>query len=100
MRSNSLASPYKLIFIDKSRGLKSERPGLNNCMKELQAGNTFVIWLLGRLGRSLNLLIEIVEDLKGRGVGFRSIKYGRIDTTNASGEMVFNIFATLAQFER
>jgi DNA invertase Pin-like site-specific DNA recombinase len=69
-------------------------------MKELKARDTLVIWRLDRLGRSLKHLIEIVEELKGRGVGFRSISDGGIDTTTASGEMVFNIFATLAQFER
>ena len=92
--------PEKLIFIDKASGSKSERPGLTACMKELKAGDTLVIWRLDRLGRSLKHLIEIVEELKGRGVGFRSISDGGIDTTTASGEMVFNIFATLAQFER
>jgi len=64
-------------------------------MKELNVGDTLVIWRLDRLGRSLKHLIEIVEELKGRGVGFRSINDGGIDTTTASGEMVFNIFATL-----
>ena len=92
--------PDKLIFIDKASGSKSERPGLIACMNELKAGDTLVIWRLDRLGRSLKHLIEIVEELKGRGVGFRSINDGGIDTTTASGEMVFNIFATLAQFER
>lgn len=53
-----------------------------------------------RLGRSLKHLIEIVDELKGRGVDFCLISDGGIDTTTASGEMVFNIFATLAQFER
>ena len=92
--------PDKLIFIDKASGSKSERPGLIACMKELKSGDTLVIWRLDRLGRSLKHLIEIVEELKGRGVGFRSISDGGIDTATASGEMVFNIFATLAQFER
>ncbi len=92
--------PDKLIFIDKASGAKTERPGLAACMTELQDGDTLVIWRLDRLGRSLKHLIEIVEELKGRGVGFRSISDGGIDTTTASGEMVFNIFATLAQFER
>lgn len=92
--------PDKLIFIDKVSGTKTERPGLAACMMELHAGDTLVIWRLDRLGRSLKHLIEIVEDMKGRGVGFRSINDGGIDTTTASGEMVFNIFATLAQFER
>ncbi len=92
--------PEKLIFIDKASGAKSERPGLDSCMQELQAGDTLVIWRLDRLGRSLKHLIETVERLMERGVGFRSISDGGIDTTTASGEMVFNIFATLAQFER
>jgi DNA invertase Pin-like site-specific DNA recombinase len=92
--------PDKLIFIDKVSGTKTERPGLAACMTVLQAGDTLVIWRLDRLGRSLKHLIEIVEELKDRGVGFRSINDGGIDTTTASGEMVFNIFATLAQFER
>ncbi|ARM30950.1 recombinase family protein [Prosthecochloris sp. HL-130-GSB] len=92
--------PEKLIFIDKASGAKSERPGLDSCMQELQAGDTLIIWRLDRLGRSLKHLIETVERLMERGVGFRSISDGGIDTTTASGEMVFNIFATLAQFER
>jgi len=92
--------PEKLIFIDKASGAKSERPGLDSCMQELQAGDTLMIWRLDRLGRSLKHLIETVERLMERGVGFRSISDGGIDTTTASGEMVFNIFATLAQFER
>ncbi len=92
--------PKKLIFIDKTSGAKAERPGLESCMKELREGDTLIIWRLDRLGRSLKHLIEIVEELKKRGVGFCSISDGGIDTTTASGEMVFNIFATLAQFER
>ena len=75
-------------------------PGLDSCMQELHAGDTLMIWRLDRLGRSLKHLIETVERLMERGAGFRSISDGGIDTTTASGEMVFNIFATLAQFER
>jgi len=92
--------PEKLIFIDKSSKAKSERPGLDSCMNELKAEDTLIIWRLDRLGRSLKHLIETVEELTERGVGFRSINDGDIDTTTASGEMVVNIFATLAQFER
>jgi hypothetical protein len=45
-------------------------------------------------------LITLVEDLRERGVGFRSLNEGAIDTTSASGELIFNIFSALAQFER
>jgi len=45
-------------------------------------------------------LITLVEDLRSKGIGFRSLSEGAIDTTSASGELIFNIFSALAQFER
>ena len=45
-------------------------------------------------------LVNLVEDLLGRGIGFRSLQDGAIDTTTASGELMFNIFSSLTQFER
>jgi DNA invertase Pin-like site-specific DNA recombinase len=57
------------------------------------------VWKLDRLGRSLPHLIEVVGDLEKRGVGFRSLTES-IDTTTTGGKLVFNIFASLADFER
>ncbi len=88
------------IFTEQISGSKAERPGLTECLKELKEGDTLIIWRLDRLGRSLRNLIDIVEQLQKRGVGFCSINDGGLDTTTASGEMIFNIFGTLAQFER
>jgi len=45
-------------------------------------------------------LVTLIEELRDQGIGFKSICDGAIDTTTASGEMIFNIFAALAQFER
>ncbi|NQV28321.1 MAG: recombinase family protein [Rhodopirellula sp.] len=90
----------KLIFTDKLSGATSERPGLDACLKELRDGDTLLVWRLDRLGRSVRHLVTLVEDLRERGVGFRSLCDGAIDTTTASGELVFNIFSSLAQFER
>ena len=45
-------------------------------------------------------LITLVEDLRDRGIEFRSLQEGAIDTTSASAELIFNIFSALAQFER
>ena len=87
------------IFTDKVSGTKSYRPGLDECLKTLRAGDTLVVWRLDRLGRSMQHLVSVVTDLKTRGVGFRSLRDGAIDTTSASGELIFNIFAALAQFE-
>ncbi|NTU73209.1 recombinase family protein [Candidatus Roizmanbacteria bacterium] len=92
--------PSGLIFTDKVSGSKSDRPGLNQCLKTLKAGDTLIVWRLDRLGRSIHHLIDLVEELKKQGVSFRSICDGSIDTTTASGELVFNIFSSLAQFER
>jgi DNA invertase Pin-like site-specific DNA recombinase len=87
------------IFTDKVSGTKSERPGLNECLKALQEDDTLVVWRLDRLGRSMQHLVNVITELKARGIGFRSLKDGAIDTTTASGELIFNIFAALAQFE-
>jgi len=89
-----------LIFTDKVSGSKSERPGLDACLKELKKGDILLVWRLDRLGRSMPHLVGLVEQLQQRGIGFRSICDGAIDTTTASGELVFNIFSSLAQFER
>jgi DNA invertase Pin-like site-specific DNA recombinase len=59
-----------------------------------------VVWRLDRLGRSMAHLVTLIEGLLQRQVGFRSLSDGAIDTTTASGELVFHIFSALAQFER
>lgn len=88
------------IFVDKISGAKAERPGLDKCLAELKPGNTLLVWRLDRLGRSMSHLVDLVEKLRLKGIGFKSICDGSIDTTTASGELIFNIFSSLAQFER
>ncbi len=88
------------IYRGKISGAKSERKGLNECLSVLQEGDTLMVWRIDRLGRSLKHLVEVVSNLKDMGVKFKSLRDGAIDTTSASGELVFNVFASLAQFER
>ena len=88
------------LFCDKISGTREDRPGLAACNEVLRRGDTLVVWRLDRLGRSMRHLVNMIEDLKERGIGFRSISDGMIDTTSASGELVLNIFSALAQFER
>jgi DNA invertase Pin-like site-specific DNA recombinase len=92
--------PKTAIFMDKVSGAKTERPGLTKCLESLTSGDILVVWRLDRLGRSMRHLITLVEDLRSKGIGFRSLNEGAIDTTCASGELIFNIFSALAQFER
>ena len=92
--------PATAIFMDKLSGATTDRPGLTKCLETLRPGDILVVWRLDRLGRSMRHLIILVEDLRNRGIGFRSLNQGAIDTTCASGELIFNIFSALAQFER
>ena len=89
-----------LIFTDKISGAKPARPGLEKCLAQLVPGDTLLVWRLDRLGRSMPHLVQLIEELRNRGVGFRSVNDGVIDTTSASGELIFHIFSALAQFER
>lgn len=88
------------IFTDKVSGTKSARPGLDRCLSALQPGDTLVVWRLDRLGRSVRHLIDLVDELGKRNVGFKSLRDGAIDTTTASGKLIFHIFTALAEFER
>lgn len=89
-----------LIFTDKISGAKSSRPGLDACLDNLESGDTLIVWRLDRLGRSMSHLVNLIESLLEKNIGFKSIQDGAIDTTTASGELMFNIFSALAQFER
>lgn len=90
------------IYEDKASGKKDDRPQLAACLKALRSGDTLIVWKLDRLGRDLRHLVNIVHDLTDRGVGLKVLtgQGAAIDTTTASGKLVFGIFAALAEFER
>jgi len=89
------------IYEDLASGRRDDRPGLSACLKALR-GDTLVVWKLDRLGRDLRHLINTVHGLVERDIGFRVLTgHGTsIDTTTASGKLIFGIFAALAEFER
>ena len=87
------------VFQDVVSGAQTTRPALTQCLEQLRAGDTLVVWRLDRLGRSLRHLIETITELEHHDVGFRSVTEG-IDTTTAAGRMTFHIFGALAEFER
>ncbi|MDA3789031.1 MAG: recombinase family protein [Desulfobacula sp.] len=89
------------IYEDLASGRKDDRPGLRACLKSLQPGNTLVIWKLDRLGRDLKHLINTIDTLNKKNIGFKVIAGAgaQIDTTTANGRLIFGIFAALAEFE-
>ena len=87
------------VYEEKASGKGADRPELDHVLADLRPGNTLVVWRLDRLGRNLADLVRIVSELRNKGVGFESLTE-RIDTVTATGELVFHLFASLAQFER
>jgi DNA invertase Pin-like site-specific DNA recombinase len=87
------------IFVEKASGALRDRPELAKALEYIRPGDVLVVWKLDRLGRSLLHLIETVTGIQKRGIAFRSLGE-HIDTTTATGELIFHLFASLAQFER
>jgi len=87
------------LFEDHASGAVDERDGLAQALSFVKSGDVLVVWKLDRLGRSLPHLLTIVNELKEKQVAFRSLTEG-MDTTTASGELLFHVFGALAQYER
>ena len=88
------------VFVEKASGANRDRPELRAALDYARKGDTLVVWKLDRLARSTRQLIETVEDLQTRGIGFRCVTQNEIDTTTAGGRLVFTIFGAIAEFER
>ncbi|MEQ9404788.1 MAG: recombinase family protein [Cyclobacteriaceae bacterium] len=86
------------VFREKKSAVK-ERPQLDKLLAHLRKGDAVVVWKLDRLGRSLRHLIDLVALFKEKGVDFVSLN-DNIDTTTIQGRLIFNIFASFAEFER
>lgn len=89
----------ELIFEDKISGKTADRPGLKKVLRTLSEGDTLVVWKLDRLGRSMRHLVTLIEDLRSRGVNFRSLT-DSIDTSTAMGRFFFHVMGALAEMER
>jgi DNA invertase Pin-like site-specific DNA recombinase len=87
------------VFEEAASGAQRDRPQLAAALDFMRAGDTLTVWKLDRLARSIRQLIETVEGLEARGIGFRSLTEA-IDTTTAGGRMIFHVFGALAEFER
>lgn len=87
------------IFQEKASGAKKARPEPDRMLAGLRPGDTVYIYKLDRLGRSLKHLLGMVAELEFRGVGLVSLT-DAINTTPAQGRLVFNLFASLAEFEQ
>lgn len=91
----------QMIYEDFASGKRYDRQGLEACLKAVRPGDTLVVWRLDRLGRDLRHLVNTVDDLAKRDIGFRVLAgQAPVDTCSAQGRLLFGIFASLAEFER
>lgn len=87
------------IFEEKISGARKQRPELEACLDYLREGDILVVWKLDRLSKSLHDLINRFSWLSSHKIALMSIK-DNIDASTASGRLVMNVFASLAEFER
>lgn len=87
------------IFQEQISGSTKERPELTRMKTILRDGDTVVVWRLDRLGRSLVNIINLVLELRARGVNIKGLNDG-VDTSTSSGRLMLNIMASLAEYER
>src|SRR5688500_18050599 len=90
------------IYEDLVSGKNDDRPGLNATLKSTRSGDTLVVWKIDRLGRNLSHLVTTIQSLNSKEVQIHVLTgHGTsLDTTTASGKLVFSVFAALAEFER
>ena len=89
------------IFSDHMSGSKSKRPGLDKAIEFARSGDTIVVWRLDRLGRNMEDLITLVNELNERGVSFHSLEENiTMDKSSSTGQLLFHLFAAFAEFER
>ncbi|SFP84105.1 recombinase family protein [Tranquillimonas alkanivorans] len=93
------AAGVERIYGEKISGSKMVRPELDRLLDQLRPGDVIVVAKYDRLSRSLQDLLMIVDTIRSKGAGFRSLAED-IDTTTPSGRLVFHVFASIAQFER
>lgn len=89
----------QIVYCEVDKGSKENRPEWDKLFQELQSGDTLVIWKLDRMGRSLQHLTKVINELIKRNVDVISLN-DPIDTTTAQGKLMFNMFASLAEFEK
>jgi DNA invertase Pin-like site-specific DNA recombinase len=87
------------MLTEQMSGAVADRPALGDALEFARSGDTLIVWKLDRLARSMKQLIETVDILRVRGIGFRSLTEA-LDTTTAQGRLVFHMFGALAEFER
>jgi DNA invertase Pin-like site-specific DNA recombinase len=86
------------VFQEKKSGASGQRPRLNDCLEYVREGDTLVVTRLDRLARSTVHLCQIADELARKEVNLQVLDQN-IDTSDATGRLLFNMLGAIAQFE-
>jgi DNA invertase Pin-like site-specific DNA recombinase len=80
---------------------RDERPALDALLKDAtrRKFDMVMCWSIDRLGRSLQHLVEILNELQALNVDLYFQQQG-MDTSTPSGRMIFSVFGAIGEFER
>jgi DNA invertase Pin-like site-specific DNA recombinase len=93
------AAGCEQIYQEVGSGAKWDRAILLDCLKYIRPGETLVVTDLDRLGRTKWELLELIKNLKEKGINFRCLNQD-LDFSTSMGEMMLFMFAQLAEMER
>lgn len=86
------------ITIEHISGTTTKRPGLDDLLSRLREGDRLTVWRFDRLFRSTRHLLQLTDEMRERGVEFRSLREA-VDTSTATGRFFFTIIAAVAALE-
>ena len=86
------------VFQEKKSGTSDKRPELQACLEYIREGDAVVVTRLDRLARSTLHLCQIADQLKGKKVHLQVLDQN-INTSDATGRLLFNMLSAIAQFE-
>lgn len=87
------------VFEEHVSSVDAKRPQLEAALDWVREGDTFIVTKPDRLARSVSDLLKIVEDLKARKIHVRIMSMG-VDTSTATGTLILQMLAAVAEFER
>ena len=86
------------VYQEKKSGASGPRPRLNDCLEYIREGDTLVVTRLDRLARSTLHLCQIADELARKGINLQVLDQN-IDTSDATGRLLFNMLSAISQFE-
>ena len=99
-REQLKAAGCEKLFEEKRSGrTAADRPQLQAALEFVREGDALVVTRLDRLARSITDLRQMVDGLAAKGVAFRCLQQGALDTTRSDGKLLLNILGSFAEFE-